>query len=565
MTIQQKQQIVIFMMGDIIRFGILYLSFLFINQYYIHCPNYSYYCDEHSKDDGYEVGCLAAQNDYTSSEVRCQLWHGTEFVVYTKYYDEKDDIPDSLRYANGSKVSKNCLFHIRTPDDNFYKPCIVLGLILLTIFIFIRFIYDIFYIIRLCSDYRFCRFLERLDTFRIFISILTVMFEGLGITFCSLLYLSKFDKEGSKRITSLSSWNVDNTSRALIITASVFLPLQIIILVCQKIVKICNDEDYPYVYNILFPLFTVLNIILSLISSGQCFTSNDAPYIYFLILILFRSASYIYELLFIYCGLIRHNKIGISNNTAYIQNSISKSEARVRKRKINMEHNITNLRNQIEELTKKLPEETKKENDKFKEFERKEVLYQNRHMEQITKIEGDERERIRIIEEKEREKIRSKEAKKQAEIDLRIRLENERLLGIRLERERVEKDRIERAEMRVNLEKENKRIREEKYKLEEERAAINVEQRNISTAKAKLRENEEAVMEYRCPITLGIMEDPVVAADGRTYERVAISEWLETHGTSPATGLPLTSTNLIPNLQLRNLIVVHNLKIKENE
>ena len=42
--------------------------------------------------------------------------------------------------------------------------------------------------------------------------------------------------------------------------------------------------------------------------------------------------------------------------------------------------------------------------------------------------------------------------------------------------------------------------------------------------------------EYFCPITCEIMEDPVVAADGHTYERTAIAEWLEHHDLSPLTG-----------------------------
>ena len=32
--------------------------------------------------------------------------------------------------------------------------------------------------------------------------------------------------------------------------------------------------------------------------------------------------------------------------------------------------------------------------------------------------------------------------------------------------------------------------------------------------------------EYKCPITAEIMEDPVVIADGKTYERAAIEQWL---------------------------------------
>eukprot|EP00966_Prymnesium_polylepis_P316020 7301632-Prymnesium_polylepis.1 len=36
-----------------------------------------------------------------------------------------------------------------------------------------------------------------------------------------------------------------------------------------------------------------------------------------------------------------------------------------------------------------------------------------------------------------------------------------------------------------------------------------------------------------------LLEDPVLTADGQTYERSAIARWLETHGTSPLSGEPL--------------------------
>ena len=42
--------------------------------------------------------------------------------------------------------------------------------------------------------------------------------------------------------------------------------------------------------------------------------------------------------------------------------------------------------------------------------------------------------------------------------------------------------------------------------------------------------------------------------DGHIYERSAIEQWLETHNTSPATGLELDSKQLIPCHRLRSLI-----------
>lgn len=46
---------------------------------------------------------------------------------------------------------------------------------------------------------------------------------------------------------------------------------------------------------------------------------------------------------------------------------------------------------------------------------------------------------------------------------------------------------------------------------------------------------------FMCPLTGGMMRDPVVAADGVTYERAAINEWLQRRDVSPVTGMPLSS------------------------
>ena len=50
-----------------------------------------------------------------------------------------------------------------------------------------------------------------------------------------------------------------------------------------------------------------------------------------------------------------------------------------------------------------------------------------------------------------------------------------------------------------------------------------------------------------CPITQEIMEDPVVCADGHSYERGSIERWLAAHGTSPLTGRALPHKALTPN------------------
>eukprot|EP00475_Leptophrys_vorax_P043474 TRINITY_DN8384_c0_g2_i1.p2 TRINITY_DN8384_c0_g2~~TRINITY_DN8384_c0_g2_i1.p2 ORF type:complete len:205 (-),score=52.53 TRINITY_DN8384_c0_g2_i1:47-661(-) len=58
-----------------------------------------------------------------------------------------------------------------------------------------------------------------------------------------------------------------------------------------------------------------------------------------------------------------------------------------------------------------------------------------------------------------------------------------------------------------------------------------------------------------CPITMEVMQDPVVADDGHSYERLAMELWLVTnHNTSPLTNQPLRNLQLIPNHTLKKCI-----------
>ncbi|XP_071719868.1 U-box domain-containing protein 16 isoform X2 [Rutidosis leptorrhynchoides] len=63
--------------------------------------------------------------------------------------------------------------------------------------------------------------------------------------------------------------------------------------------------------------------------------------------------------------------------------------------------------------------------------------------------------------------------------------------------------------------------------------------------------------DFRCPISLDLIRDPVVISTGQTYDRVSINHWIESgHTTCPKTGQTLDHTDMIPNLALRNLIVM---------
>lgn len=57
---------------------------------------------------------------------------------------------------------------------------------------------------------------------------------------------------------------------------------------------------------------------------------------------------------------------------------------------------------------------------------------------------------------------------------------------------------------------------------------------------------------FRCPISKKIMQEPVVAADGYTYERSAIQEWVSKSLRSPVTNDPLPHLEVIPNYTLRS-------------
>jgi hypothetical protein len=54
-----------------------------------------------------------------------------------------------------------------------------------------------------------------------------------------------------------------------------------------------------------------------------------------------------------------------------------------------------------------------------------------------------------------------------------------------------------------------------------------------------------------------VMRDPVVAADGHTYERAAIQRWFKGHNTSPVTNVPVPHKHLNPNIALRAIIRAH--------
>jgi len=64
---------------------------------------------------------------------------------------------------------------------------------------------------------------------------------------------------------------------------------------------------------------------------------------------------------------------------------------------------------------------------------------------------------------------------------------------------------------------------------------------------------EESIDEFICPIVQELPVDPVMADDGKVYERAAIEQWLGSHSTSPATNEPM-GKKLLPALQVKNML-----------
>ncbi|XP_019192466.1 PREDICTED: U-box domain-containing protein 1-like [Ipomoea nil] len=61
--------------------------------------------------------------------------------------------------------------------------------------------------------------------------------------------------------------------------------------------------------------------------------------------------------------------------------------------------------------------------------------------------------------------------------------------------------------------------------------------------------------EFRCPISLDLMRDPVIVASGHSYDRNSIAQWINSgHHTCPKSGQRLIHMALIPNYSLKSLI-----------
>jgi hypothetical protein len=70
--------------------------------------------------------------------------------------------------------------------------------------------------------------------------------------------------------------------------------------------------------------------------------------------------------------------------------------------------------------------------------------------------------------------------------------------------------------------------------------------------------------DFLCPITHELMRDPALVADGFSYERTAIAQWLRAHSTSPKTNRRLAHKRLVPNLSLKAAIAEYAARIVQS-
>lgn len=67
-------------------------------------------------------------------------------------------------------------------------------------------------------------------------------------------------------------------------------------------------------------------------------------------------------------------------------------------------------------------------------------------------------------------------------------------------------------------------------------------------------DSDEMKTDFTCPISYNVFIDPVVCADGYTYERKYIEDWLEISNKSPMTGEIIFSSELYPNYLVKSML-----------
>ena len=153
-------------------------------------------------------------------------------------------------------------------------------------------------------------------------------------------------------------------------------------------------------------------------------------------------------------------------------------------------------------------------------------------------------------------KIKKKKKKKKSSNQVCLEAKAEAGLAVEAEaREQADAREIEAANALVTA-----REQEEAEAAQADGQARKQAEQEAEAAAAKAPAVKEAAAaeqppdDFICPITHGLMIDPVSAADGHTYERRAIEDWLVGHSTSPMTGAKLEVKMLFPNHTVRSFI-----------
>ena len=100
--------------------------------------------------------------------------------------------------------------------------------------------------------------------------------------------------------------------------------------------------------------------------------------------------------------------------------------------------------------------------------------------------------------------------------------------------------------------------------VEEAQEHVNLSQKRKKKARSRIAKDANAPIRseqavppniFVCPITQELMQDPVIAMDGHTYEKTAIVRWFDRKLSSPKTGCVLEMAILIPNHAMRHQII----------
>ena len=154
--------------------------------------------------------------------------------------------------------------------------------------------------------------------------------------------------------------------------------------------------------------------------------------------------------------------------------------------------------------------------------------------------------------------------KTRADAKEKARLKEEAVAKARIEAEARAKSQAEAAAKAKAEEK--TRLAAEKAKAEAEAKTKAEENARLAAEKAKAEAAEQAKADlvaharqaipndFQCPITTQVMYEPMMAADGESYEKEYIEAWLVTRNTSPLTNELLTHKHLTPNKNLKRAI-----------